>query len=55
MVNERKDTMKTRTQAIAQSVSKRTGKKNETLLDEFKRAFEDVKHGRMREWKFNDK
>lgn len=29
---------------------KKSTKKEKTLLDEFKEAFDDIKHGRIHEW-----
>ncbi len=38
--------------AIAVQVKKmkKTPEKEKTLLDEFKEAFEDIKHGRIHDW-----
>ncbi len=38
--------------ALVQQVKtlRKTVKKEKTLLDEFKEAFEDIKHGRVYEW-----
>jgi hypothetical protein len=44
--------MKAMTQQV--KTIKKNPKKELTLLDEFKLAFEDIKHGRMREWKFDN-
>jgi hypothetical protein len=42
--------MKARTQTIHSTKTIKKGKKEETLLDQFKEAFDDIKHGRVYEW-----